>query len=89
MAKEAPVRTTELFEAVFYNRTVVRGNGETLHAYLVRRRREVSELSKLSPETTLTEELQSQLLLKHAGLSHAQKTQALSAFQNLVQVSGH
>eukprot|EP00971_Amphidinium_carterae_P351904 6492330-Amphidinium_carterae.1 len=79
VAKEAPVRTTELFDAVFYSRTVARGNGESIHAYLVRRRREVSELSKLSPETTLSQELQSQLLLKHAGLTHAQKTQALSA----------
>ena len=78
-AKDTPVRTAELFDRVFYDRTVWRASDEPMAAFIVRREREFSELTRINPETTLSKGIQAHLLLRFSGLTWQQRSQIVSS----------
>ena len=82
IAKEKPVRASELFERVLYSRGAHRKRGEAMHVYVMRRRRELEELTKLSSQTSISEDIQAYLLLRFSGLSMQQRAQVISAANN-------
>ena len=66
--KEKPIRTTELFDKVFYASTVWRAPSAPMRTYLQRREDEFNELNKISETTTVSEDIQAWLLLRFSGV---------------------
>eukprot|EP00971_Amphidinium_carterae_P339909 6477977-Amphidinium_carterae.1 len=54
-----------------------------MQAYMVRRRRELEELTAVSPDTSISRDLQAQLLLRFAGLNMKDKSQVLASTNNV------
>ena len=69
LQQEKPIRVTETFELVFYDRTVWRASSESMAAYIVRRKREFDKLKELSAATEVSDDIKAHLLLKFSGLS--------------------
>ena len=55
VAKEKPLRASDLFERIFYAKGAHRKAGEAMQMYVLRRRRELEDLSRITPETQISE----------------------------------
>ena len=64
--QEQPVCATEILEAVFYDEGVCRARGERMAAYIIRRRRELDNLCKLSSTTAVPDDLTPRVLIGSA-----------------------
>ena len=80
--KEAPIRATETFDKVFYAKTVWRDPHESMHSYIIRRERELNDLTKVSAKTIVSPDIQAHLLLRFSGLSITQQSQIVSSCKN-------
>ena len=79
VAKDKPVRTAELFDRVFSGWTVWRASDEPMAACVARREREFSELTRINPETTVSQDIQAHLLLRFSGLTWQQRSHKVSS----------
>eukprot|EP00971_Amphidinium_carterae_P166254 3295343-Amphidinium_carterae.1 len=86
IAKERPLRIQERFEKVFFSQTAYRSSGESMAAFIVRRKREMKELTDISPQTTVSADVQAQLLLRFSGLSASQRSQVIAAAGNHMDI---
>eukprot|EP00971_Amphidinium_carterae_P065256 1293280-Amphidinium_carterae.1 len=85
--KEAPLRAFEVFDRAFYHKFAMRVSSEPMHGYIQHRNRGFERLKLLSPQSTLSEEIQSQLLLRVSGLSVQQRTAIISSTGNSFQLA--
>eukprot|EP00971_Amphidinium_carterae_P306481 6090203-Amphidinium_carterae.1 len=51
-------------------------------AFILRRKREMKELTDISPQTTVSGDVQAQLLLRFSGLTAGQRSQVIAAAGN-------
>ena len=87
LQKEGPIRVTETFEQVFYAKTVYRARGESMQAYIVRRRREFDKLGELSGSTSVSDDIKTHLLLRFSGLTMTQRTSAIASVGNVFELT--
>ena len=80
--QEKPVRVSETFESVFYDKAVWRSPKETMAAYIVRRKRDFDKLKDLSQTTNISDDIKVHLLLKFSGLSATQRSQVVASCNN-------
>ena len=80
--REAPIRATETFDKVFYAKAVWRDPHESMHSYIIRRERELNDLTKVSAKTIVSPDIQAHLLLRFSGLSITQQNQIVSSCKN-------
>ena len=87
LQKEGPIRVAETFEQVFYAKTVYRARGESMQAYIVRRRREFDKLGELSGSTSVSDDIKTHLLLRFSGLSMTQRTSVIASVGNVFELT--
>ncbi len=82
LQQETPIRVTETFGLVFYNRAVWRTSTESMAAYIVRRKRDFDKLMERSSETEVSDDIKAHLFLKFSGLSLHQHSQVVASCNN-------
>eukprot|EP00971_Amphidinium_carterae_P021642 426856-Amphidinium_carterae.3 len=83
VGREKPLRAQKRFDQAFFSKAAYRAQGESMQAYMVRRRRELEELTAVSPDASISRDLQAQLLLRFAGLNMKDKSQVLASTNNV------
>ena len=63
-----PMRAAELFDKLFFAKTVWRSPGESMQAYIVRREKEFADLNLVSHETAISDDIKAHLLLRFANI---------------------
>ena len=79
LQQEKPIRVTETFELVFYDRTVWKATSESMASYIGRRHREFDKLKELSAQTEISDDIKAHMLLKFSGLSVQQRSQVVAS----------
>lgn len=86
--KEKPIRTTELFDNVFYAPTVWRSASEPMHQDLHRREDNFNELTKINASTTVSEVIQAYLQLRFSGVPADQHPNTVVSSGNKYELAG-
>jgi hypothetical protein len=85
--QEKPVRANQIFLKTFYGKNVWRQNGESMQQYAVRRTKDFSDLTTISAETKISDDLKSMLLMTFAGLTDKEQAGILSSTANSYELS--
>merc|ERR1712194_147067 len=75
-------KASEAFDKVFYNPAVWRSQSESMQSYVLRREREMTDLTKISATTASSTDIQAHLLLRFSGLTAAQQASVVSSCGN-------
>ena len=79
---ERPVRAAELYDRAVYGSNVRRAVSESMQDYCARRRTEFEDLTKISPETGVSDDLRGYMLLRFSGLSKSEQSQVVASSGN-------